>query len=219
MSGAPDTGGGRSPRRGRPSLKEAGQVVDIILDEASRLFIQRGYEATSVEAIAAAAGISKRTYYTRFTGKADVFEAVILRYVRRNVRARPSRRKRGEGLEAALLELAFHLLDWILQPEVVGLYRVTIAEVTRFPELARMVAEYAVNDAMRSFEPVFRAYLPDTVSDEDISFMSTQFMQAIGAELFHRAVQGMDRPGLTTAKRTQVRRAVALFLSGVSSRS
>ncbi|MGY2490069.1 TetR/AcrR family transcriptional regulator [Cupriavidus sp. CP313] len=61
------------------------------MDHATRLFIEHGFGATSVEAIAAA-GISKKTYYTRFAGKAEVFEAAVLRYWRRTCEP-DSRRK------------------------------------------------------------------------------------------------------------------------------
>ncbi|MGX6566906.1 HTH tetR-type domain-containing protein [Cupriavidus necator] len=50
----------------------------------ARLIIEHGFGATSVEAIAAA-GISKKTYYTRFAGNAEVFKAAMQCYAAQNL--------------------------------------------------------------------------------------------------------------------------------------
>lgn len=201
-------------RRGRPSLEQAERLADDIMDHAIELFMVQGFDATSVEAIAAAAGISKRTYYTRFAGKAEVFEAVILRYVERNVRIEADPGASELPLVERLYEMATHFLGWILQPDILALYRMTIAEVPRFPDLARMVVDYAIADSARSFEPVFREHAGRPISDEEVAFIAGQFMQAVGADPFHRAIQGLDVSGLSDEKRTRVRQAVELFLRG-----
>ena len=59
------TGGGR---RGRPPGTSARELEVISL----RLFTEYGFEDTTVERIAAAAGVSKRTFFRYFDSKADV---------------------------------------------------------------------------------------------------------------------------------------------------
>src|SRR5579862_355060 len=66
---------------GRPSLEEAKQLHGRILDAATDIFIDRGYGETSIEAIAAHAGIGKLTLYRRFPGKDALFDAVVLRLI------------------------------------------------------------------------------------------------------------------------------------------
>jgi AcrR family transcriptional regulator len=53
-------------RRGRPRSEPAHRAL---LEAALREFVARGYEAMSLEAIAAAAGVSKLTLYRRWDGK------------------------------------------------------------------------------------------------------------------------------------------------------
>lgn len=51
----------------------------LVLDAALGLFVERGYEGTSMEAIADAAGVTKPVVYACFPGKAELFEALLRR--------------------------------------------------------------------------------------------------------------------------------------------
>jgi AcrR family transcriptional regulator len=48
-----------------------------LIDVATRLFAERGYEETSIEAVLAAAGVSRGALYHHFAGKDALFEAVL----------------------------------------------------------------------------------------------------------------------------------------------
>jgi TetR/AcrR family transcriptional regulator, regulator of cefoperazone and chloramphenicol sensitivity len=67
----------RSPRR----EAQAQQTRSLILDSARRLFTGRGYTATTIEAIAADAGVSPPTVYTAFTNKRGLLAALHDRMV------------------------------------------------------------------------------------------------------------------------------------------
>ena len=47
-----------------------------VLDEAHRLFLRDGYAATSIDAIAAASGVSVQTVYATFTSKAGILAGI-----------------------------------------------------------------------------------------------------------------------------------------------
>src|ERR1700751_1567276 len=69
-------------RGGRPSLAQAAQLRERILEVATELFLAEGYGTTSIEAVAERAGISKRTFYHRFDDKAALFAAVVQRIIK-----------------------------------------------------------------------------------------------------------------------------------------
>jgi AcrR family transcriptional regulator len=92
-----------------PSLLEAKQesVRTTIGDHALRLFSERGYEATTVDDIAKAAGIGRRTFFRYFDSKDDVVLWRFDQFARHAVallRARPSREPALSALERALTE-------------------------------------------------------------------------------------------------------------------
>lgn len=69
------TGPGR--RRGRPPKAEAGDTKGALLRAALALFAEKGYEGTSVRAIAREVGLSESVLYAHFDGKRAIFEAVL----------------------------------------------------------------------------------------------------------------------------------------------
>lgn len=66
------------PRRsGRPTAKRVAEIDAAIRATAREIFLVSGYEATSMDAIAAAAHVSKGTLYARYASKSALFLAVI----------------------------------------------------------------------------------------------------------------------------------------------
>lgn len=202
----------RSRLGGRPSGAEAEQLSRDLLEAAKRLFMEQGFERTSMEAIAAAAGVTKRTLYRRMTDKTAVFEAAVRLYAAEHVLP-PLPAREGRSLEDQLLAATDHLLGWILQPDVLAMYRITIAEAAQFPALARIVAEVPVAQTTSAIEQILLAAAP-AVAPEAVRLGAEQFMLAVASGPFHSAVQGIDAPGLTSEKRARAHRGVRLFLSG-----
>jgi AcrR family transcriptional regulator len=66
-----ETSGTRGDRGGRPTVTSAHELSAV----AQRLFVADGFEETSIEDVARAAGISRRTFFRYFATKADVLFA------------------------------------------------------------------------------------------------------------------------------------------------
>jgi AcrR family transcriptional regulator len=116
-------------KRGRPTEHERTQRLDEILDAAVRLFVAEGFEAVTLDHIAAAAKVAKRTIYTYLGDRTEVFLAAIERLRERALHeTQPS-----DGLA----QLAETIVRTLHSDAAVGLHRLVIAEAGRFPDLAR----------------------------------------------------------------------------------
>lgn len=168
-----------SNRGGRPSREEAGKLRDTILDAATGLFFSAGYGATSVEAIAARAGISKRTFYHRFENKAAVFRVVVERVVDRLKPRESEYLFDDNNIEVTLQRLASAMLRASLTPESLALSRLIFAESPRFPELAAMAtAQGARQKAVQRIAALLQSEIgAGRFEIADRKFAAEQFIQ------------------------------------------
>jgi TetR/AcrR family transcriptional repressor of mexJK operon len=114
----------------------AGRKGALILDTARQLFLARGYDATSLDDVAAASGVSKTTVYNNFRDKTDLFSAVVLSVTERaeQIIAELGATLDGDGpVPDRLTAVARALAHGVLNPAVVQLRRLAIAEALRFP--------------------------------------------------------------------------------------
>src|SRR5438270_119102 len=162
MSLLSDPGAGDQPRGhgGRPSRLESAQLSDRILDVATALFLGDGFGATSIEAVAKRAGVSKRTFYHRFSGKEMLFEAVVRRMIERWTPPFDEALLNAPNLASGLRRAAEHMLRVALTPEALALHRMVIAEARRFPGLARILHELGAAAAIERPAARLRLALP-----------------------------------------------------------
>lgn len=66
---------------GRPRTKTAEERRGELMSAAERLFVEKGFEQTTIEDITSGAAVSKGSFYLHFTSKHDVVEALRLRFV------------------------------------------------------------------------------------------------------------------------------------------
>jgi TetR/AcrR family transcriptional regulator, mexJK operon transcriptional repressor len=128
-----------------------------ILDGARRVFLRDGFAATSTDAIAAEAGVSKRTLYAYYPSKEDLFVDVLRRLTLENPQTRALESMEGmspknrEELRRDLLELARKIVTTMMQPDYLLLLRTTIADTHRFPQLGGLFRATVPERAMNSF--------------------------------------------------------------------
>src|SRR3977135_3114103 len=67
---------------GRPTREGCVGRDARLLDVATKLFMERGFDGTSIDAVAEAAGVSKPTVYARYHDKRDLFAAVLRQRIR-----------------------------------------------------------------------------------------------------------------------------------------
>ena len=205
----------RTGRGGRPSRVDALKLGERILDVATELFLSEGYGATSIEAVASRAGISKRTFYHRFDGKASLFAAVVHRIIERIRPPASVPLLEGVTLPEILKRLAGFILDAALSPQAIALHRTITAESARFPELAR-----AVNDEGGSEEAI--ALIAGLLERECRNPPLGATARAVAAQQFldmvittpQRRALGLGTPMSAKELEDWSNDAVALYLNG-----
>ncbi len=200
---------------GRPSREAAALIRDKILGVATELFLRDGYAAVSIEMIARDARVSKRTFYQRFSNKADLFADVIHQIVEHLRPQNDTALFEGDDLEKVLLRLARVILDAALTPSALGLYRVIVAEATRFPELTMAVSQQtASQEGVRRIGALLeREARAGRLFVSDFVFAATQFLFMV-ISLPQRRALGMGTPMTGPERDAWVRNTVNLFLNG-----
>lgn len=114
---------------------------DRVLDAAWRVFVRHGYARATMDEIAAAAGVSKRTVYDHFTSKERLFGAIVRRRRDEMLSGIAVGRLDERDPDAALTEFGTRHLGMAMSPAVLELYRVVVAEAPRLREPARIMFE------------------------------------------------------------------------------
>ena len=129
--------------------------VAELLDTATDVFMEHGFEGASTNEIAKRANCSKTTLYCRFPTKQALFIAVLERRMEAMFKELESALPDDASLEETLLEFGSRVLRIALSDEKIRLQRVVSMEAERFPEVA---ARYLELGPDRGYERLSRYF-------------------------------------------------------------
>jgi AcrR family transcriptional regulator len=208
----------QAKKGGRPPAADALKLRDTILRVATELFLEHGYGATSIEAVAARAKISKRTFYDRFQDKAALFAAVVHGIID-HIRPPPDvPLLAGASLPEILRRLAGLILNAALSPQAIALHRLVTGESSRFPELANAVENSGGQaEATALITGLLKQEMPKVqLSAADQVFVAQQFIYMVVTIPQRRAV-GFGTPMSSRELDDWAEKVVTLFLEGFKS--
>lgn len=154
----------------------------LIVSAATALFLELGYDRTSLARIAERSGVSRATLFKQFPTKAALFDAIVTEsWSIADAEERPPAGDIAEGLGT----IGRRYAELLGRARMTDLFRIVIAELPRFPELGK--AQFA-QGKMPYFESV-RDYLlaeceAGTVEVEDADLAATQFLGMIANYVF-----------------------------------
>lgn len=149
----------RRPAAGRPTREQAQQRQEELLDHALEVFLANGFEGSTIDAIAAAAGMAKRTIYARYPDKAALFEAAVQRAVDRwVVPVETLQAVETDDLAETLVAIARIRLERYTSPAGIALQRILNAEGYRFPKLYRLAYHQGTVPALRFIADVLNRH-------------------------------------------------------------
>lgn len=125
---------------GHPKAKIMARKRALILDAAHDAFLRDGYGGTSMEGIAASAGVSIMTLYRHAESKDDLFAAVIARACHPDDQSHQARIEEARlmPLGDVLVFVGMIIQKRIASPTTTTLFRAVMVETRRFPHLADM---------------------------------------------------------------------------------
>ncbi|MGC9445444.1 TetR/AcrR family transcriptional regulator [Cereibacter johrii] len=139
------------PKIGRPPVLSCAERTCQILRAAEQVFVCHGYSGTTMDRIACAAGMSKRTLYQHFPDKLAVLQGILRAYdagpLMESLTDPDPPGSAREILHRSLVEI----LRFLLCPAQVALTRLAVSEATAAPEVARLFYDNAMGGLSAAF--------------------------------------------------------------------
>jgi TetR/AcrR family transcriptional regulator, mexJK operon transcriptional repressor len=214
---------GRRGGGGRPTREEAEARDTRLLDVATSLFMERGFDGTSIDAVAEAAGVSKPTVYARYHDKRDLFAAVLRGRIRRwlaplSAAAEAQATETSpKSIKTILHELSRHLIAYTLAPEAGALQRILSAQAVHFPELAKLANEEGWLRSVRAVSSILRqSAARGQIKVDDPELAADIFLNLVLGHSKRLALYGIAADPKTEERHRKA--AVDFFLSGIRSK-
>jgi AcrR family transcriptional regulator len=170
-----------------------------ILAGARRAFLRDGFAATSTDAIAAEARISKRTLYSYYAGKEELFADVLRRLTIENPQTRVL--DTVEGIEPGnlgelremLLGLAGRVASIMMDPDYLAILRTIIADTHRFPQLGEIYRSTVPERGFRIFLTLMERMRERGIVDVPDAEAATRLF--FGPIVTYALLDGLFKPG------------------------
>src|SRR3990167_6473471 len=184
-----------------------------ILEAAKTLFLRHGYDGSSMDAIAAEAGVSKLTVYSHFTDKETLFSAAVNAECEEQLPELFFELAPGVPIETVLLNIgrAFHRL--INSRESVELHRVMVALASQDPKLSKMFYEAGPQRLLSEMECLLhKADRAGQLRIADASSAADQFFSLLKGGANFRLLIGCAHPLQSAAAARHVQDTVTMVM-------
>src|SRR6201996_2417240 len=169
---------------GRPKDLEKRAAV---LQAAKRLFTTQGFDGTSMDAIAAAAGVSKLTVYSHYQDKERLFAAAVECVCAEQMPAEIFMADLKGPIRKQLVTIAKAFFALITSQEAVAVHRTIVANARQSPKLAELFWEAGPKRTQRAFESFLRDEQQAGKLDiPELHRAATQFFCLLKGELHAR---------------------------------
>ncbi|MEE4377529.1 MAG: TetR/AcrR family transcriptional regulator [Candidatus Competibacteraceae bacterium] len=201
---------GTFTRTGRPKSEEK---RDAIIDAASDLFLAKGLRATSMDAVAEQAGVSKQTVYSHVKNKEELFREVVITKVESYGFAETALPEEPD-LEAALFTMGTRFIDLLLDDEVVAMHRVVIGESVDYPEIAKLFYQTGPGTAIRAIAKFLDQQMQQgRLKTDDPRYTAVLFLNMVRGHYQMQCLMGLPLDIDRAALEAHIRKVVGQFLS------
>ena len=187
---------------------------DRIIEAGRTVFLDEGFGAASMDAIAGEAQVSKMTVYRHFRNKELLFAGVISELCRRIV---------DDDLESllelapreALRSFAERVVAITFAGETVELHRIVVAELRRFPKLGRLFYQSGPQACIDMLEQYLQRHRPRAWSRNDARRHAEEFLDLIRGYPHLRLLLGIVERPSQRELRTRIDSAIRNLLAAM----
>lgn len=166
-----------------------------ILEAATTLFVEHGFEGASMDQIATRAGVSKLTVYSHFGDKETLFVESVEHYCGRQVPPALFEPAPGTPLRPRLLGLARAVHALMASPEAISGYRLMCSSRPSGSRLPEMFWEAGAGRLQAGFAALLaRRTAAGDLDITDPDRASCQFFALLRGDLHPRLVMGCECP-------------------------
>ena len=203
---------------GRPTREQAAARHNDLLDTALDMFLDRGFVQTTMEGVAAAVGMTKRTVYARYPDKAALFLATVQRAIEQLIVPTDTLRNLdSDTLEHTLTAVAKMRVAQVATPQGLKLQRIINSESYRFPEIFTSSYEQGAGPVIAFLADLLRRHdSAGAVCVAQPEMAATVFMSMVVSGPVRIIVSG--NPLSQHEIDDRITFAVGLFLDGVRAR-
>lgn len=211
-------------RGGRPTRDAAIERDQRLIEVATRLFLERGFDATSIDAVAEAARVSKPTVYGQYGDKRGLFTAVLRREIARwlaPLAAAAAEMQIDGGCDGSsagsaeewLIDLGRQLLVLNCSADSIAFSRILTAQAINFPEVAKLAVDEGWSKAVSTTADFFQHLVDKGALDlEDTAIAAETFLNMVVGHTHRMATFGI--PIDMKAAETRMEVSIRLFLAG-----
>jgi len=177
-------------------------------------FLEHGFDGTTMEAVARAAGITKRTLYARYPDKNALFADTLVWALTQYHSSEIPPEIADWDLAKGLMEVARFTLERARDPNVVRLHRMAIMQAARVPDLTTLAYSTMWSPRVRAVANLLRNHRKSGgIAVEDIDIAAEHFVSMVGQSTLWLAVLGLARTAELEERYSK--QAVDLFLRAV----
>lgn len=192
---------------GRPRPEETSARQEAVLHHAQEAFLAHGYRATTMEDIAARAGVSKRSLYLWHKDKAALFRTCVMQAAEAS--AVPPLDPAAD-LETALTAYAAALMSSMSGNYALQMGSLLFREARDFPELKSVLAD----GVALITRPVADLFLAKGMGADRAAELGRLFATALLTEV-QLAIIGGDSAAFRARNQAHVQTVIRLFLHGL----
>ena len=207
----PDGPAERPAGPGRPKDPAKGEAI---LEASKKLFVQLGFDAVSMDQIAAEAGVSKLTVYSHFGDKETLFAAAVKSHCEQGMPPSLLEDRPEMPLRTRLTEVATAFYAMISSPEAVAGHRILCSPQLVNTPLPQMFWESGPRRVQEAFAALLdRRVAAGELDIADTALAASQFFTLLKGEPHARMVFGCGDPACAQlAPRAHVAACVDMFV-------